>query len=333
MSRAEERGVDAGKAALTGEAAQMRMPRPEPELPVPVATEVSTPDYHGLPPLKAAPWKAYVPAYYFAGGLSGAASLLGAGLQLTGDASLRPAVLRCRRIGAASIGVGAALLIADLGRPARFLHMIRVFRPTSPMNLGTWVIGASGITSTAAAIGPGRLGDAAGLAAGALGPLLATYTAALLSNTATPVWQADRTMPLLFAGSSAATAGWALVLLGGARERRVARRLAVAGQIVELGGAALVERQLGRRRARPLRRGRSGALWRAGKWLGAAAVLSAATGGRADRVAAALGLAASAAVRFGLLGAASASVADPQAAFSVGAGSMPRSSLPNHSSA
>ena len=47
---------------------------------------------------------------------------------------------RCRRLSLVSIIVGTAALIADLGRPSRFFNMLRVFRPTSPMSMGSWLL-------------------------------------------------------------------------------------------------------------------------------------------------------------------------------------------------
>lgn len=36
--------------------------------------------------------------------------------------------------------IDLVLLVADLGDPRRFHHMLRVFKPTSPMSLGTWCL-------------------------------------------------------------------------------------------------------------------------------------------------------------------------------------------------
>ena len=38
------------------------------------------------------------------------------------------------------------LLISDLGRPERFLNMLRVFKVTSPMSVGSWILVVSGGT-------------------------------------------------------------------------------------------------------------------------------------------------------------------------------------------
>ena len=118
------------------------------------------------------------------------------------------------------VGASPALLISDLGRPERFLNMLRVFKVTSPMSVGSWVLAGSGLTTTvAAARRVDRLGARAGRARGArspsavLGLPLATYTAALLANTAVPVWhEARRTLPFVFAAGAATSAGAAALL-------------------------------------------------------------------------------------------------------------------------
>ena len=95
--------------------------------------------YYGRPVLKHPAWEWKVPAYLFTGGLSAGSALLAAGADLTG----RPALRRTSRLGAlAGLGASAYLLVADLGRPERFHHMLRVAKPTSPMSVGTWILTA-----------------------------------------------------------------------------------------------------------------------------------------------------------------------------------------------
>jgi len=95
--------------------------------------------YYGRPVLKPPAWDWKVPAYLFTGGLSAGSALLAAGADLTG----RPGLRRAGRLGAlAGLAVSAGLLVADLGRPERFHHMMRVAKPTSPMSVGTWILTA-----------------------------------------------------------------------------------------------------------------------------------------------------------------------------------------------
>ena len=124
------------------------------------------------------------------------------------------------------------LLISDLGRPERFLNMLRVFKPTSPMSVGSWLLARRGGPATALAAAWKLLGllerasRAARLAAGLTGPPMATYTAVLLANTAVPVWhEARRELPFVFAGSAAASAGAAVAALTPVADAGPARRL------------------------------------------------------------------------------------------------------------
>ena len=117
--------------------------------------------------------------------------------------------------------------------------MLRVFKVTSPMNVGAWVLFVNGGASNMAAVLElvGRLGPirrAAGIVAAFFGPPLATYTGVLLSDTAVPVWhEARRELPLLFGASAAASAGAAACLFLGAENAGPARRLAVGGVVAE----------------------------------------------------------------------------------------------------
>ena len=139
------------------------------------------------------------------------------------------------------------LLISDLGRPERFHHMLRVLKPTSPMSVGSWILGASstaiGLATARSVLGwfP-RLGRAAGATA-VLGPALSTYTAVLVADTAIPAWhEARRELPFVFAAGSAMSAGSAVALVGGGAP---ARRLALAGAAGELAATTAMERRLG----------------------------------------------------------------------------------------
>jgi hypothetical protein len=143
------------------------------------------------------------------------------------------------------------LLIADLGRPERFYNMLRVFKPTSPMSMGTWLLSAFGGSVGAAAASEvtgwlrpvGRLGE---LGAAIFGLPLCTYTAVLIADTSVPVWhEARRQLPFVFAGSATASAGASAAILAPADESGPARLLAVLGSCVELGAVTLMERALG----------------------------------------------------------------------------------------
>jgi hypothetical protein len=154
-----------------------------------VVPEAEFSSYYGRPVIKEPVWRSPdVPGYFFLGGLAGASSVLAAGAQLSGHRKLA----RVGKIGAlGSISLSAAALVHDLGRPERFVNMLRVFKPSSPMSVGSWLLAAYGPLAGAAAVsevagilpGPGR---AATLGASLLGPGVATYTAALICDTAVP---------------------------------------------------------------------------------------------------------------------------------------------------
>jgi hypothetical protein len=190
--------------------------------------------YYGRPILKEPVWKPEIPIYMFCGGLAGASSVLSFVARLTGRQRLARASLFAA---AAAEAVSPALLISDLGRPERALNMLRVFKVTSPMSVGSWILAASNSsTMTAAAcealgIAP-RLRRVAGVGSVLMGPPLSVYTATLLSDTAVPVWhQARHELPYLFAAESAASAGAAATLLLSPADARPARRMAVFGVI------------------------------------------------------------------------------------------------------
>jgi len=197
-------------------------------------TEVQS--YYGRPVLKEPTWTWEIPTYFFAGGVAGASSVLSLSAKLFGNEELSR---RALYVGAAADVVNPMLLIADLGRPERFHHMLRVFKVTSPMNVGAWVLLVNGSTSTAAAVlellgilKPLKL--LAELVSFLAGPPLATYTGVLLADTAVPVWhEARQELPWLFGASAAASAGAAACVFSPPGAAKPARRLAVAGVAAE----------------------------------------------------------------------------------------------------
>lgn len=243
--------------------------------------------YYGRPVVKPATWKVPdVPLYFFLGGLAGASAPMAALAARTGRPGLA-AVSRDVAAGAATASVIA--LIHDLGRPERFLNMLRVFRPTSPLSVGSWILAPFSGLTTAAAVSArvGRLRWAERLSgdlAAVLGPAMTTYTAVLVTNTATPAWhEGYRELPWVFGGSALASAGGAAMLGAPTREQAPARRVAVLGAGAELVAA----HRLGHRdelSSEAYRLGRASRLLRAAKVLTVAGVGLTVAASAVDRV-------------------------------------------------
>ncbi|MCW3056097.1 MAG: Polysulfide reductase, NrfD [Solirubrobacterales bacterium] len=244
--------------------------------------------YYGQPVIKDPVWAPEIPWYFFFGGLGGASGGLAYLAGLRGSETL---ARRAWTIALAALSVSPVLLIKDLGRPERFLHMLRMFKVTSPMSVGSWVLAGSGATTALAAlnVATGRLGRLARVgrpAAAALGLPLATYTGALLAQTAVPAWrEARRELPALFAAGAAASAGAAATVLTPVAHARPARRLALLGAATELMLVPLMERRLGEL-AEPYHDGPAGSYSRAARGLTASGALLLATRAHRGRAAA-----------------------------------------------
>ncbi|WP_375742657.1 polysulfide reductase NrfD [Corallococcus interemptor] len=336
--KADGRNIDPRAGILEGEGAQQRVKDPEPTRQgMGVLTTVPSrsgpdsagaPSYYGLPVLKEPLWIWTVPAYFYVGGVAGAASVLGVALEHLGGRRLERLAGRCHAVATAGDMVSAGLLIHDLGRPSRFLNMLRVFRPTSPMSMGSWVLAGSGAVNTAAFVlrrMPGALGvmgRAAGWMGAVLGLPLAGYTAVLVSNTAVPLWQqVGRTLPLFFMASATASAGSLLSLFPHTdAEERVLRRFRIAGKVAEVFTREAVEleaRQVAEV-GKPLRTGAAGALWALSRTCSLAGLVMDVLPGRArwkQVTADVLTTVGAVAARYAVIQAGKASARNPQATF------------------
>jgi hypothetical protein len=211
-------------------------------------------------------------------------------------------------------------LVHDLGRPTRFLNMLRVLKPTSPMSVGSFILAPfSGLAT--AAVGSNltgllpTLGRLAGAGSGVLGLPLATYTAALVADTAIPAWhEAHRELPFVFAGSGAAAAGGVAMVFTPVAQSGPAVRMALAGAVAETAAAEVMSHRLGLV-GEPYRQGKGGALMKLARGLTAGGVAASVLGGR-RRWARALGgaslVAGSALTRFGIFEAGKQSARDPK---------------------
>lgn len=231
--------------------------------------------YYGLPLLKAPVWTWEVPAYLFVGGAAGAAAVIGGVANAAG--SSRDLVRDARWIAAAGAMMSPPLLISDLGRPERFLNMLRVFKVRSPMSVGVWTLVAFSNASAAAAFADlahrasnGRLpvrviGNAAEALSAATGLVLSTYTGVLLGATAIPVWSRNVSLLPIHFGASGVGAAVSILELLGHRERAL-NALGIGAAVVETAMGMALELRTDPA-LDPLKHGPSGRIARLGGWL------------------------------------------------------------------
>jgi len=274
--------------------------------------------YYGRPVVKEPVWQKEIAWYLFTGGIAGASSVLHGLARVTGNRRLAKSSLY---VGAAMDVISPLLLIKDLGRPERFLNMFRVFKVTSPMSVGSWILLVSGgASSTAAALElTGRLRPVkwvAELVSVAAGPPLATYTGALIADTANPVWSEARDdLPWLFGASAAASAGAAAAIFTPAGSAGPARRAAIGGVAAELALTKRMQKRLGFV-GEVYRQGEAGRYGRLSKGLTAGGGALLAWRGKRSRTAAVAGgalvLAGEAALRWSVFKAGFQSARDPR---------------------
>jgi hypothetical protein len=277
------------------------------------------------PVMKPAVWTWEVPLYFWLGGIAGGSSLVALACDAAGDH--RSAAV-ARKVALIAVAPGAPLLIKDLGRPERFLNMLRIFKPRSPMSMGAWCLlafsNAAGAAVTADLVGRQREARALGGAMALLGTYLGSYTGALLAATAVPVWGRSRLfLGPIFVCTATATGAAAnrLVLAAtGLPDGHPTRKALGTIETVAMGGelalSTINERRLGRL-GEVLEQGRPGAQFGFAKWAargGLALRLARGRGGPwVDHVASVLYLLAGLAFRFAWVGAGRASAEDHEA--------------------
>ena len=257
--QAESRGIVAEKGIRPGGA------------PFPVASPET--GYYGMPLLKEPVWTWEIPLYFFVGSAAGAAAAVAAIANYTG--ADRKLVRDARWIAAAGSIISPALLITDLGRPSRFLAMLRVFKPQSPMSVGVWTL--LGFSSAASATvfaqllsdryGPSfpvRVMEQAGQAASlALGLPFSNYTGVLIGATAIPAWNQNAgDLPIHF-GMSGLNAAVGLLELMGHRKSRALELLGLGASLFECWEGLRMEAR-SNPALDPLKHGPSGTLTRVG---------------------------------------------------------------------
>ncbi|HZS53258.1 MAG TPA: NrfD/PsrC family molybdoenzyme membrane anchor subunit [Bryobacteraceae bacterium] len=328
------RNVDLQTGALSGEGAGQKPPGSRQDVGlqsqifphVPSHQPCETPTYYGTPVLKQPVWHWPIAAYFYVGGVAGMSATLGSATQLFGGREMRSVVIKTRWIATTGALVSTGILVQDLGRPERFLNMLRVFKLTSPMSMGSWILSAFSSAAAAATVlpyGPRVFRSLAGIfgaIAGLLGLPLAAYTGVLIVQTAVPVWK-NPLWSVLALCSSTAAAGSLLELLPlNAKESRTVEVFSLAGKIGEIVTANAIEKDAARidRVARPFHRGFSGLLWQSAKVLLVSSAVIAIAPGRSPkkRIAAGLvGTAASVCMRFAYFLAGKRSARDPRATF------------------
>jgi hypothetical protein len=237
--------------------------------PFPRATAES--GYYGIPLLKEPQWKKEVPVYFFVGGAAGASAVIASAASMfSRDETV---VTHARWIAAGGGMISSILLTADLGVPSRFINMLRVFKPQSPMSMGAWTLTAFSTFSAASAfanIMRQRFRSLAirvvehisGALASATGLVMASYTGVLIGGTAIPVWNCNvDTLPSHFAASGMNSAVSILELLG--NQSRALNWLGLAASAYESFEGIKLEMERSRVNE-PLRKGLSGLIVRAG---------------------------------------------------------------------
>lgn len=273
--------------------------------------------YYGRPMIKPPEWSDLIPTYFFMGGLAGTSATFAFTERLAKNQPLARTLIFTAAAGSAISGY---CLIADLKRPERFMNMLRVFKPTSPMSMGVYLFSAFGASTMVAAASEltgilrpiGRIFE--GIAA-LLGPAMSVYTSVLVSDTVVPAWHFGRmSMPALFAATSAATAGAAGMLFTPAVFARPARRLALLGGLSMPIALERLHVELGARQEEAYKTGEAAFLNKAARMLnlaGLAAAVFAKDNDAAGKIAGTLLLAAGFCERFGVFRAGCVSAKDP----------------------
>jgi formate-dependent nitrite reductase membrane component NrfD len=226
--------------------------------------------------MKAPVWTWEVPLYFWFGGLAAGSSFVALACDVAGD---RRSARWARLVALGAVVPCPPLLIADLGRPLRFLNMMRIFKPRSPMSMGAWcLIGFSGAAAAAVGadvIGKDRAARRLGAANAVLGGYLGSYTGILLASTAVPLWARSKYFlgPIfVMTGVATGAAACRLTLVHLAKlppghpTREALGRVetgAIAGELIL---SQINDVRLGRL-AEALEHGRPGRWFSAAKWL------------------------------------------------------------------
>jgi formate-dependent nitrite reductase membrane component NrfD len=228
------------------------------------------------PMLHAPVWTWEVPLYFWFGGIAAGSSFVALACDLAGD---EESAALARKVALGAVMPSPVLLIMDLGRPARFLNMLRVVKVRSPMSMGAWcLMGFSGLATAGVGLdllGRRKAARAVGAVNAVLGGYLGSYTGVLLASTAVPLWARSRLLlgPIFVATATATGAAanrLAIVATGtrpvGHPTRNALGTVETVAMAAELAMSSYNERRLGDL-GKGLEQGRPGQMFRAAKWL------------------------------------------------------------------
>ena len=314
-----------------------------------VQSKDTSPGYYDVSMLQAPVWEGWsIGSYFFLGGMSGGAYLMARMAEIFGGRAFDDVSKAGTTVAMLASLPCAPLLIADLGDPSRFHHMLRVFKPQSPMNLGTWVVTGYNAAAAGAVVReflrtqhgepktiPSKvvdkslavITDAAGIP---LALVMLCYTGVLLSGTATPLWVRNKWLAPLFAASAVGNGASGISLALALKRRnkwfsresrgeKVLGRIETAAHVLETILLVRYLISLGPR-AKPLLAGKHSAFTAAhiGGIIGSEILRHAPLNGRAGRwakiIGSGLGIASGFALKYGILEAGHPSSKDPEQA-------------------
>jgi len=253
--------------------------------PLATATTAVERTYYGQPVIKAPHWRWLVIVYFFCGALAGGSFAIGAIADLSGRD--QRTVRMARYLSLAALAPSPILLTLDLGRPERFLNMLRIVKLRSPMSLGSWALfllgppcaliaGLQLVRDLTGSAWPAALQRGLSLAGLPVALFVAGYTGLLLAITNVPLWARNRLLMaptfLTSAFSSSFAALSILLLISGPTARvspapdrkRTAEDSLARGEMVSLAAelilltAGIIRRG---RLGKPLTTGRVGAIF------------------------------------------------------------------------
>lgn len=226
------------------------------------------------PMINEAVWTWEIPLYFWFGGMASGSAFLSLAAHAVGD---ERAAAVARKVTLAAVMPSPVLLIMDLGKPTRFLNMLRIFKTRSPMSVGAWCLVAFSGTASGAVgaelIGQRRAARALDVSTALLGTVLGSYTGVLLASTAVPVWARSRVfLPPIFICTATATGAaanrLALAASGvrpGDPSRTALGTVETAAMGAELVLSSFNERRLGRV-GEALDTGQANRLFELAKW-------------------------------------------------------------------